>query len=290
MSDLSEEAQSTVSAMINAKFDELLQRIQNLGSPQPPPPTQPPPTSPPPTAPTPFVGPLTNPAAAGTLPSQSLLSRFPEVESATITAIINHEFRAYDLYKLDSRYRDKTERQVLSLKGETLELTTNDSAFKEYKSLSAVAVPLSTYFLIILTHAEAAGRVSTIAIDFFHYNAHLVKIASEYEWSAVVGYHMAFFNKRRREMQAGDYSGWGRVDLDLRGEYIYNAARLSTASKPSKKPSSTSLPSNRSEPCRNFNTGKCSSSPCPYGRPHTCTTCGKSGHGAHDCPTKSKST
>ncbi|KAJ3991045.1 hypothetical protein F5050DRAFT_1534658, partial [Lentinula boryana] len=150
----------------------------------------------------------------------SLLCLFPEVEVATITSIINHKFRASDLYKLDSRYRDKTERQVLSLKGEILELTTNDSAYCEYKSLNVIALPLSTYFSILMTHAEAAGRVSTIGTDFFKYNAHLIKVTSEYDWSAVVGYHMAFFNKRRCEMQSGDYSGWGKVDMELRGEYL----------------------------------------------------------------------
>ncbi|KAJ3711116.1 hypothetical protein DFJ43DRAFT_1169110 [Lentinula guzmanii] len=88
-------------------------------------------SSPPPPAPTPtnglprFVGPLSSSAAAG---ASSLLCLFPEVEAATITSIINHEFRASDLYKLDSRYRDKTERQVLSLKGETLELTRDAKA------------------------------------------------------------------------------------------------------------------------------------------------------------------
>ncbi|KAJ3978889.1 hypothetical protein F5890DRAFT_1377207, partial [Lentinula detonsa] len=207
--------------------------------------------------------------------ASSLLSLFPEVEAATITSIINHEFRASDLYKLDSRYRDKTERQILSLKGETLELTTNNAAYREYKSLNAIAVPLSTYFSILLTHAEAAGKVSLIASDFFKYNAHLIKITSEYEWSAVVGYHMAFFNKRRREMQNGDYSGWGKVDMELRGEHLYNAPRLSLPFTQSSKSSKKTTPStsNKSEPCRKFDQGLCPTTPCPFGRPHMCKKC-----------------
>ncbi|KAJ3793251.1 hypothetical protein GGU11DRAFT_692146 [Lentinula aff. detonsa] len=169
----------------------------------------------------PYTPPLTGNTAAGA--SSSLLSLFPEVEAASITAIITHDFRASDLYKLDSRYRDKTERQILSLKGETLELTTNDSAYRDYKSLNAIAISLSTYFSILVSHAETSGKVSRICMDFFKYNAHLIKIASEYEWSAVIAYHMAFFNKRRREMQEGDYSGWGKVDMELRSEHLYSA-------------------------------------------------------------------
>ncbi|THU89500.1 hypothetical protein K435DRAFT_556885, partial [Dendrothele bispora CBS 962.96] len=150
----------------------------------------------------------------------SLLSSFPEIEAATITSIINHEFQASDLYKLDSRWRDKTERQVISLTGNTLELTNGDTASKEYKSLNSVAVPLSTYFSILMSHASAAGNVAKMGIGFFKYNAHLVQIASEYEWPSVRAYHMAFFNKRRREMQEGDYGGWGRINLELRGEHL----------------------------------------------------------------------
>ncbi|KAJ3964062.1 hypothetical protein EV361DRAFT_812674, partial [Lentinula raphanica] len=206
------------------------------------------------------------------------------VEAATITAIITHNFRASDLYKLDSRYRDKTERQVLSLKGETLKLTTNDTAYRDYKSLNSVAIPLSTYFSILVCHAEVSSRISRISTDFFKYNAHLIKIASEYEWTAVVAYHMAFFNKRRREMQEGDFSGWGKVDMELRSEYLYSANCLVSPAKLSSKRLPTSPPTNKSDPCRKFDQGTCTATPCPFGRPHLCSKCKKSDHGAYRCP------
>ena len=214
--------------------------------------------------------------AAGTSPP-SLLSLFPEVEAATITSIIQHEFRGSDLYKLDSRYRDKTERQMLALNGTTLELTTNDTALKEYKSLNSILVPLSTYFSILIMHAQASGKAATISFNVLRYNGHLVKIASEYEWTAVVAYHMAFFAKRKREMSEGDYGGWGRIDLELQGEHLYPNRKLKV--NPSK--ASTRSPSNATDPCRNFNQGKCTAAKCPWGRPHTCSTCGKADHGAH---------
>lgn len=39
--------------------------------------------------------------------SPSLRSLFPEIEAAHIAVIITHEFRWADLWKFDSRYRDK---------------------------------------------------------------------------------------------------------------------------------------------------------------------------------------
>ncbi|KAJ3816413.1 hypothetical protein F5880DRAFT_1494330 [Lentinula raphanica] len=165
-SSLSPEARQEIATLIQ-------EALRSLSSTSP---------TPPPVAPAPYTPPLTGNTAAGA--SSSLLSLFPEVEAATITAIITHDFRASDLYKLDSRFRDKTERQILSLKGETLELTTNDSAYREYRSLNAIAIPLSTYFSILVCHAETSGKVSRMSMDFFKYNAHLIKIASEYEWSA----------------------------------------------------------------------------------------------------------
>ncbi|KAL0567968.1 hypothetical protein V5O48_014025 [Marasmius crinis-equi] len=212
---LSDEVKTAVLALLK----EQLETVRSL--------TNPPPTS----VPNDFVGPYTNPTATVASPSQSLLSSFPEVEAATIASIINHKLEAHDLYKLDSKSHDKTEDQILSLRGGSL----TNSASKEYKSLSSVAVPLSTYFSIILAHAETTGRVSNMAIDFFRYNSHLVRIAGEYEWAAVVAYHMAFFGKRRREMQLGDYSGWGRIDVELQGEHLHGFNRRGdpvTATKP----------------------------------------------------------
>ncbi|GLB36092.1 hypothetical protein LshimejAT787_0303800 [Lyophyllum shimeji] len=178
----------------------------------PPQPAQPPPpAAPQPAAPPPFVGPLTTNPAAGASPPPTLLSLFPEVEAATITSIIQHEFRGSDLYKLDSRYRDKTERQVLSLHGGTLELTSDDKALKEYKTPNSILVPLHTYFNILVQHAHHSRRSADVSFGFFRYCTHLTQVASEYEWHAVVPYHMAFFAKRRREMIDGDYSGFSEA-------------------------------------------------------------------------------
>ena len=34
--------------------------------------------------------------------------------------------------------------------------------------------------------------------------------------------------------------------------------------------------------CQNFNEGRCSE-PCPFGRSHNCSLCGKPYHGRHQC-------
>jgi len=97
----------------------------------------------------------------------------------------------------------------------------NDTALKEYKSLNSILVPLSMYFSILIMHAQASGNSATISFNILRYNGHLVKIVSEYEWTAIVAYHMAFFTKQKYEMSEGNYEGWGRIDLELQGKHLY---------------------------------------------------------------------
>ncbi|KAJ7847207.1 hypothetical protein B0H13DRAFT_1646174, partial [Mycena leptocephala] len=47
-----------------------------------------------------------------------------------------------------------------------------------------------------------------ISSYFFSYLTHIETLATEYEWAAVLEYHMLFFNRRRTEMQAGLYTAW----------------------------------------------------------------------------------
>lgn len=166
-----------------------------------------------------WLGPLTGNPAAGT--PNPLFTVFPEVEATTITSVIQHELRCSDLYKLDPRYRDKAEWMTLELDDTTHELSDDDASFKEYKRLSSIIVPLSTYFSILVAHCQPTTTSALLAIQLFRYIAHLTKIASEYEWHAVVSYHIAFLARRQREMIDGDYGGWGHIDLELRGEHLF---------------------------------------------------------------------
>ncbi|KAI0316970.1 hypothetical protein OF83DRAFT_1032131, partial [Amylostereum chailletii] len=143
----------------------------------------------------------------------------PWVASAVIVAIINHEFRAADLYKLDPKFRDsrKTKRLIglsADLDGQ-LEL---QDASGEYKSMAALLVPLQTYFNILLHYISN----STIA---------LMAWSSEYEFAAVLDYHTQFFDSRVQEMLLDrDYFPWGQIDTQLQARCLIGHLKARVAS------------------------------------------------------------
>ncbi|KZP33181.1 hypothetical protein FIBSPDRAFT_701524, partial [Athelia psychrophila] len=139
---------------------------------------------------------------------------FRTIEAATITSIIQHDLRASELYKLDSRYRDKGERQALVFNGTALEIASRDTVAREYKALNSVTVPLATYFQIVLGIVPLS-ELRAVSQHFTWYSGHLQRLAVDYEWSALLAYHNDFFNGRRREMAEGDYTAWGRLDHEL---------------------------------------------------------------------------
>ena len=57
------------------------------------------------------------PAANLPTPGTSLLDLFPSVKASILLDIARHDFEPSDLYKLDSKYRDKAEPLVLDLWG-----------------------------------------------------------------------------------------------------------------------------------------------------------------------------
>ncbi|KAJ7125401.1 hypothetical protein C8R44DRAFT_582610, partial [Mycena epipterygia] len=134
---------------------------------------------------------------------------FPDIESACITAVITHELKASDLYKLDARIKDSEPSYSLSATG-TFEM--NVSRHKSYKTLNSVLFPLHNYFAILTAHLPAR---SASPVYFYRYLTHLGTLATEYEWAAVFEYHTLFFNRRRGDMLAGLYDGWGTSDIGL---------------------------------------------------------------------------
>ncbi|KAJ7199682.1 hypothetical protein GGX14DRAFT_467830 [Mycena pura] len=211
----------------------------------------------------PPLAPVNSPA--GELPS--LRSLFPDIEPACITAVITHELKASDLYKLDTRVKDSEPTYSLSATG-TFEM--NNSKHKTYKNFNSVAFPLHAYFAILTAHLP---NRSASTVYFYRYLTHIATLANEYEWPAVFEYHTLFFNRRRGDMLTGSYDGWGSSDIGLLSSYVYpHRKAISVASaKASKRP-----PAVGTDPCRNYNFGKCIS-PCNYGRPHVCSApgCGK---------------
>lgn len=223
-----------------------------------------------------FVPPINS---AGTGTSPSLRSLFPNVEAAHITAIITHDFRGADLYKLDSRYRDKE--TAYTFNGTTGQFESSNRAAKDYKSYDALYLPLVTYFSILSAHLP---NQRTIPFVFFQFLIHLQKITRDYEWNAVLEYTMIFFNRRRMEMlESGDYSHWAMPDAGLMAEHVF--AHKKSVVKASG--SSKSMSSSPRTPivCNNWNSGKCSgTAKCPSNRTHACSSCGKSDHTLLDHP------
>ncbi|KAH0589537.1 hypothetical protein H2248_005274 [Termitomyces sp. 'cryptogamus'] len=219
-----------------------------------------------------FVPPIAGVGANGAstfTPPLSLRSRFPDVKAAVIVAIITHEFKAADLHKLDPMNRDKE--TAYTFNGSTNQFEVSHRAAREYKNPFSILIPLTTYFKVLAFHVN--NNAATDA--FWDYSAHLLKLVAEYEWHAVYAYHSIFFNRRRAEMAAGDYSRWGQSENGLLAEHVYGH-RKPNPSKQAKNTATTR--SNPAEACRKFNDGKCLNMPCPWGRPHTCSSCGKSDH------------
>ncbi|KAJ7094101.1 hypothetical protein C8R44DRAFT_546441, partial [Mycena epipterygia] len=213
-----------------------------------------------------FVAPITVVPVAGALPSPTLRSLFPDIESACITAVITHELKASDVYKLDPRLKDSESSFVLTGAG----LQLNDSKHKNYKNLNSIVFPLHTYFAILLEYVPATSSHG-LASYFLWYLTHIETLATEYEWAAVLEYHILFFNRRRNEMLTGHYTAWSSPDLTLLSTHVYPHRKSIPALS---KPTGTAKRTQSENQCRNFNAGKCDKTPCPFGRVHACSTCG----------------
>ncbi|KAG6823787.1 hypothetical protein H0H87_000324, partial [Tephrocybe sp. NHM501043] len=192
--------------------------------------------------------------------------------AAVITAIITHEFKAADLHKLDPTNHDKE--TAYTFNGSTNQFEVSNRVAKDYKNPFSIIIPLQHYFRVVSFHV---GNPMVTDV-FYQYVAHLLELIAEYEWTAVLNYHSVFFNRRRAEMAAGDYSNWSLPATDLLSKHVY-AYRKPSATKTAKL--GTRAPANTGDTCRNFNEGKCTATPCPWGQPHTCSICKKADHGKH---------
>jgi hypothetical protein len=211
---------------------------------------------------------------------KSLPNLFPSVETSVLLEIARHEFRPIDLCKLDSRFRSK------------IDVERSDSAaprtgaFKEYPSLHALLIPLSTYFDVLQAFAASAGDANAtflIGHNAALYTAHLLELHQTYEWTAVVQYHMQFHLHRQQEMINGSYSGWGRPDQLLMSQYLFGRFRSTNTSSSSRSGPGKSKRDMSSETCFAFNKGSCTTSPCPDGRVHKCRKCSGVDHGEKTC-------
>jgi hypothetical protein len=113
-------------------------------------------------------------------PSPSLSRLFPDIDSSTIAAVLNHTLRARDLYLLDPRVRDVEPSYVFN--GFTSSFEMSSAKFREYTTLDSVIIPLHNYFAILLAHNPNAQELPAY---LFSYLTQLQILASEYDWDAV---------------------------------------------------------------------------------------------------------
>ncbi|KAJ7258775.1 hypothetical protein B0H12DRAFT_999489, partial [Mycena haematopus] len=208
---------------------------------------------------TPPIAPLHSTAGA----SPSLDALFPDVKPACITAVITHDLEASELYKLDRRIRDSQPTWSLSAEGS---IDLNASKHKAYKNLNSILVPMTTYFAILTAHLPAR----TPPVYFYRYISHLATLAPEYEWAAVLEYHIIFFNRRRSEMARGSYEGWATTDIELLSSFVYPHRKQLNPGSGAKAPKKVT---SGTDACRQFQRRKCES-PCAWKRPHVCSSPG----------------
>lgn len=165
----------------------------------------------------------------------NISSLFNFVDEETLHAILRHELPAAELYKLDSRRILEAQWHLVDFEETTISFRSIPSAREIYHTLDSLLVPLNTYFSILSIHALSEGQPVTVPYHFFRYSSHLVKITSQYEWSAVLLYHFAFFARRCNEMLSGDYSGWAKVEVDLMEELLLQHRKEPESSKNSWK-------------------------------------------------------
>lgn len=149
-----------------------------------------------------------------------LLSMFRHVDEETLSTILNHDLPAAELYKLDTRRIKESQWHFVDLNDSTVQFRCVPSAREIYQSLDSLLVPLNTYFSILCMHGLSNGQPPTLPCHFFRYSSHLVKLAAQYEWQAVLLYHFAFFARRCNEMLQGRYAGWEKIDVDLMEELL----------------------------------------------------------------------
>ncbi|EPS92742.1 hypothetical protein FOMPIDRAFT_1106331, partial [Fomitopsis schrenkii] len=156
----------------------------------------------------------------------SLLDVFPKIKASVLLEIARHEFEPSDLYKLDLKFRDKAERSVLDLTGDSI--TLRKTSTKDYPSYNSLVPPLTVYFSILSAFVASSNNISLlfeVTRATMMYLHRLELFREEYQWSAVLAYHMDFHHLRLREMAHGDFTGWGRIDSELKAEYLVGKER-----------------------------------------------------------------
>ncbi|KAI0308702.1 hypothetical protein OF83DRAFT_1073129 [Amylostereum chailletii] len=223
------------------------------------------------------------------------------VPPSILNTIMAHEFRAVDLHKLDPKHREKKQRRTLAVSGDSIEI---QPSISDYISLSSIAVPLATYFNILVralaTSYTNSRKLGQVFSGFMRYQQRLLELSSDYEWTAVREYHSQFFDSRVAEMAQGEYDMWSNIDMQLQASCLFGrlltkpARSFGTNTSQAAAPSGTktfkkrdlspqSRDINAKTMCFKFQAG-CCDTPCRFGHIHQCAQCSSTDHGAvkHD--------
>ncbi|THU79767.1 hypothetical protein K435DRAFT_697128 [Dendrothele bispora CBS 962.96] len=212
--------------------------------------------------------------------SKSLFHLFYRLDQKLLVDITRHEFRPYDLFKLDTRVCQRADRSSGGLDT----LLSCPGSHKDYPSLEDLLIPLLVYFEVLVaylsTSSANASLVAALALGTTKYISHLTDLSRQYKWAFVLDYHWAYHGMRRLDMKDGFHDRWGAPDAELLLELIrHPQTRGSSSSGKSTAPL-------EEQPCWGWNSGKCKTSPCPDGRAHKCKICGSPEHVNKDCPKK----
>ena len=166
-----------------------------------------------------FVPPSTTNSGAGT----SMLSLFPDINEATLLAIVRHTFKPGHISKLDTRIKDKVPLTILDFENGALIHREQEPSTKEYPTWHSLYNPLVLYFSILQVHVSSSNNLPAIwqvIIGCNDYLCTLYGLYIEYDWTALLNYHFAFHARRLMEMAKGDYSRWSEIDGALQTRFL----------------------------------------------------------------------
>ena len=144
-------------------------------------------------------------------------------------------------------------------------------------SIHCLLPTLVTYFSVLQLFAASSGdavAASSIGIGSQCYIAHILDLHQQYEWPAMVKYHIHFHLQQRCKMADGDYNGWLWADPDLLNSFVYNCCHLAHHES-----SHSSFKKDlKDQVCFTFNKGDCTASPLISGHLHKCHKCASTEH------------
>lgn len=139
---------------------------------------------------------------------------FPALDVTVIYAILYHDLRATDLYKLCPRRASDEMRNIDAL-----------DYIRRYPNVQSIVGPLLIYSEILTIHNLEIGRGLGALHGIHRYIRQLLCFAEEFEWAAVLEYHVNFWSSRSAEMQRGVFDGWAEVDEGIRDRILTDGKR-----------------------------------------------------------------